>query len=314
MIGSQPGEFPLTDDYRDRLNAVGRMARPSGVLALISIGYGMLAGIAAATIMFASWRHPEEGLGAWIMLGIAVSLPAGITAGVLVARVERAATGLRHPQRFLWVLASVAAMVLAHWTVFALWLPLLVLDGEIDDAIYIVPAWIFAALAGAGLFGAMHLLRGRTWNGVTGDRRTTLPRVSTTVVAAFLYTVVALLPGLFVAMLAMEERDLAVAIGGWLAAGALVPSAAAMIAVWLYRQLPYGQGRNIGSLRFAELVGALWTTHWAVPFALAMIPLWDKGTGDRFIFASTAGLALVIGVGCWSFGRAWRSVPHVAAR
>ena len=285
------------------------MARPASVLWLISCGFGLVAGAGAVSLMFEAWRHPEDGMGIWFVLSMVVPLPAGAVIGVLLARLERAATGLRHPRRFWWVLASMSAMYLAHWVVFIFWMPLLIIDGEGDEAIYVFPSWFLAGLGGVALVVAVRLLRARTWDGVTGERQSVLPRLSTPVIAAVLYGSIAWLPGLLVCVLALEESNVPIALGGWLSAGAVSIALAAGFAVWLYRQVPYAVGRNVSSLRFAELAGAFCAVHWGIPFALSMLPMWDRGPGDRFLFAMTAGIALVIGVGCWSGGRAWRSLP-----
>ncbi len=300
------------------------MARPTSLHFLTTILYGLLAGVGAALLISESWRHPEEGIGVWFLLSIVVPVPAGLAIGVLVARLERAATGLRHPRRFWWVVASIAGMYLAHWAVFLLWLPIIVINGVIgpshrwdnalEDSLYVAPSWVLAGIALGMLVFAVRALRRRSWEGVTSERRSKLPRTSTTVIAAGLYAACALVPALLISVLALEEGEVGIAIGGWLLIGALVITSIAAFATWVYRQLPHALGRNVSSLRFIELAGAFWVAHWGIPFLLAMLPMWDRGDGERILFALTVGIALVLGVGCWSAGRTWRMLPNEPAR
>jgi len=308
----------LIDDYGDRMSKVVRMARPTGVLALISCGYGALASLASLALFLEAARHPEQGLGLWIVLCVFVVPLVGVGAGILAARAERAVTGLRHPRRPVWVLAALGAIGLAHWVALAAWVPVIVVTGllgpshRLDDAfegaLMVSPSWVFAGLSAAVLYGTLRVLRARSWEGVTGERRSRLPRLPTAVVAAGVYGVCMGIPALVMSLLALEERALGIAVGGWMVAGVVGAGGLAAYAIWLYRGLPHALGRQVDSLRFAETFGALWGVHWCIPFALALLPVWDDGSA-RFLFAVVTAMFWVVGVGCWTGGRVFRALP-----
>ena len=50
------------------------------------------------------------------------------------------------------------------------------LDDAFEGALMVSPSWVFAGLSAAGLYGTLRVLRARSWEGVTGERRSRLPR------------------------------------------------------------------------------------------------------------------------------------------
>jgi len=305
----------LVDVYGDRMAGVVRMARPESALWLLAGGTGTLAALLSVLVYVEESRHPERALVIWIFLGLCWAPLVGLVSGTLVARAERAHLGLRHPRRFLWVAAGLGAVGVVHWVALAAWIPALAVKGAlgssramndaIEGALTVSPSLVGIGVFGATLVWALKRLRGRSWDGVTAERKSRMPRLPTAAVASLLYGLCAAIPALAVSVIALQEGELGFGVGAWMVSGAVVGGGSTVFAVWLYRRLPHALGRSVDSLRFAEIFGALWAVHWGLPFLLVLLPAWSAGP-DRFFFAVVTAGFWVTGIGGWSLGRVYR--------
>ena len=302
----------MIDVFGDRASGVARMARPEGVLTVASAGVATGA-VAMSVLMFVeASRHPEQALAVWVFLW-GFSVPVSVGLGVLLARSERALTGLSHPRRWLWAVAAFCALSVAHWVALAGWVPALMVKGlmgpryRLDDAfegaLLVSPSAVLIAFSGLGLYGLLRVLRARSWDGLTATGRSGLPRIPTAPILGITYGVCVAFPALLACVFTMDG-GLAVVLIGWTIAGVTAAGGGARYGAWVRQQLP-ANGSGPG---FAELFGALWWVHWGLPFALLLLPAWDRDP-ERLIFAVFAAVCWVTGVGIWSAGRHRRFAP-----
>lgn len=295
---------------------LARLRRPGAVIGWIA-GLYLLTTIPLSVVSFdEGWRHPVEAMTAWMVAFLVLAAPLSGLATVLAARAERAATGLRHPMRGAWLGVSLGAFLVAHWFVHLAWTPIAAfwaLTSSWDREAHFVGAglgllaWGFA-VGGAFLARATgRRLAARDWEGITGAAaRRSVPRIPTPWLGALAYAWAVAPIALGVGVIAVDEDLPLLMPFAWALAGLVTASAGAAFGAWL--ELGYrsgGPGRF--TPRSVELFGCAWAAHWAFVYAVAVAPMWSDGDHEsRLAVSLVAAVAIVLGVGAWSWGRAAR--------
>jgi hypothetical protein len=299
------------------LASLHRARRPAAVLGWVGALYIVGTAPLAIANMGQNWGDVSSGLAVWLALFLVAALPVAGLGTILAARVERAATGLRHPQRAGWSGVALGAMLLAHWAVHLVWAPLLFLmamgenhrrEEHLVGAVLALMAWGFAA---GGIYlsvwSARHL-RQRDWTGVDalrGPRR--LPRLPTPILGACVWLFSTGLGSLAVGAVSAEQHEPVLGVMLWGMAGVATIALGAAYGSWVYRGLPHN-GAQGGWSRFIELAGAAWMAHW-LPFFVTTLftPMWGSNHHDaQLVAAVLVAIAISIGTACWSWGRELR--------
>lgn len=309
-----PDATPAESPAPGLLDGVPWSQHPVVPVAVLLSGWSLLIGFPATLNMSETWDRPIEGLVLWMIATLLGALPVGLAAGVLAARLERAATGWRHPQRGLWVAFGLGASLVVHWALHLLWSPMLFVSGlgrgsrtQLAGSVLALLAWVFVGL-GLGLAAsAWARLTRRTAEGVPGrDGPRRVPRLDTAWVAALSYAPFALPLGLLGTLLSIEV-DIATGTGAWFVFGLVLLGLSSLGATALYGRLPHARGPHHPTRRMGELFGALLSVHWGLVLVLVLLPGWSSHLrADRLAFAITAALLLTGAVALWGVSRARR--------
>ncbi len=310
------------------LSRLARLRRPTAAIGWVAGLYLLSAAPLSTLLLGEGWRRPVDALTAWLVAFAVLALPLVPVAAALAARMERAATGVRHPQRAGWVGVALGVLLAAHWMPALWWTPAYLLWGlgssyarerMLVGALASGLAWV-GVVAGVGIARRTgRMLRQRRWDRSVPDRPRRLPRIPTPWLGALAYAVALAPLGAGVAAMAVDEGAAALVASGWGAVGLVLCGLAAAWGAWAATGLE--RARDPGSVGGAfgpvalELFGAAWAGHWAPFWVVAAAPFWGRYDHDAQLVASTVASALIAaGVASWSYGRAARlgSVPRAA--
>ena len=304
---------------------IHRARRPAAVLGWVGALY-IVATLPLALINIEeNWRHVSTGLAVWLGLFLVAALPLAGLGTVLAARVERAATGLRHPKRMGWAGVALGAMMFAHWAVHLAWTPLLLLNAlgggyrredNLLGAVLALMAWAFVA---GGVYLAVwsaRQLRRRDWTGVDAVRAPRrFPRLPTALLGGVVWVFATGLTSLTVGFVAAAEHEPVLGVMLWGLLGLVAITAGAIYGSWVYRGLEYS-GAIGGWSRFFELAGAAWMAHWLPFFAIAIAsPMWGADHhGAQLVAAVLCAMAITMGTAAWSWGHSHRTADAEPAK
>lgn len=298
----------------DRLGHLARLRRPAAVIGFVAGLYALTAVPAGVLAFSENWRRPFETLTLWLFALLFGAFPLAALATTLAVRMERAATGVQHPQRFGWAGVSMGVFLTTHWASQLVWTPMLFFgaltssyrrEEQLVGAVVGLVAWFFAV---AGFFIArvtLRRMRARDW---TDLEPAEAPRrwISTPWLGAIGYGL-ALLPmsGGFGAF-AVDEAPL-IAVVVWGGAGLVAAGLGGAWGAWASDGMKHLSEPTRSGPRWLELSGAAWTAHWIPFWFIAASPLWsDWDHTEQLVASLLAAMAITVGTAAWSYGRAGR--------
>lgn len=287
--------------------------RAEAPIAAAAIVWAALITTPAAVNMIANHERAWLGIGVWVAITLVMVLPLGALIGTLGARLERAHSGLAHPDRRLWALVGASTLTAVHWLLHLAWAPLLLASAAgasrpgraLLGAVVALVAWAVVGGAVVVAVSTWRRLASRFWDGI-GDAPLER-RVASSTLAATAYAWIAAGPGLLIAAVAIEE-GVVTAVALWMMAGAVTAGPVAALGTVAYARLPHAAGvsdrsPNAVMTRFWEIAGAMWAAHWLLPLLAALAPLWrDHHHDERLAFALVAAMLLTIGVAARGLG------------
>lgn len=303
----------------DPMAHLARLRRPGAVIGWIAALYLLTTIPLSIVSLEQGWRHPVEGMTAWMVAFLVLAAPLSGLATVLAARAERAATGLRHPMRGAWLGVSLGAFLVAHWAIHLLWTPIAAFwaltsswnrEDHLVGAFLGLLAWAFA-LGGAWLArSTARRLRARDWEGVTAvERPRSLPRIPTPWLAALAYGWAVGPLSLVAGAVGVDDDVPLLATFVWCAVGVVPAAVGATYGAWLDDGFRRGAPARLRA-RALELFGSVWVVHWTPVYLVALAPLWnDHDHEARLAVTLLAATSIVLGMAAWSWGRSAGAGP-----
>lgn len=301
------------------------LLRPFLPIALVALAWAALSATPAILNLGAHWNQTGQGMALWLLLTLGGALPAGLLAGMLSERLERAVTRLDHPGGRAWRRLGAAALVVSHWALHLAWAPLKVVDAfgtsygferRLVGAVLASGAWVLVLLAGVVAASAWRQLHDRTWTNVPAAVGTE-PWLDSTWVAAALYGTLTWVPAVFVAAFGVVEGAVSAAVGVWMVCGVVLAAPPAALAATIRARLAARRGEPVdrAAARFWEALASLWAVHWGIPCAFVLLPVGSipNHHPDRLAWAVGTALLLVAAVGVWGVARAHRTAMSTAA-
>lgn len=285
--------------------------RPARAVLLVATVYVAWQAISGTGLLLAAWRHIDDGLIAWSMLGLLFGVPLTVVLAALGRRIDGAEHGQRPPAPGLWLVAAFGLVFGAHWLAVSLWpLGLLVAYAQssssrtLEHALWGLGSWV---LAGAGVavgIWAVRALRRRIWPAAARPLGARWLPVSALLGIAYACSCgsAAVLGVGWLSGQGWNHGAGSAAVAAWLFAGAAATVAAAGVTE-LWRR-GGALGRHVSPHVRLEIAGGVLAAHWVPVFVLGLSPVVDRDPDLQWTLLGASFVLVLLGTWLWGLGRA----------